>query len=156
MSLGSRAFEINNRWASVALAATVAMALIACNHNAKDDSQIPETRHPDWETLQSTIVSYDQGRADETRRMTMAALNTFRYLSQNHSGDRIGEESLYYVGRIYYDIRDYHDARLAFYQFREAYPESEFLPTVANLEAEMDADTKKYNDWIDESRVGAK
>ena len=107
-----------------------------------------EINDPDYPTLLVAKKEYKKGKADESGRETSSALIKFRGLTQAHSDDLIGEESLFYVGRIYYDMRDYHDARITFMRFRENYPESEFLPTIDLLDEEMKKDLGAYKTWV--------
>lgn len=124
-----------------------------CLKNTKNDLGFPEANDPDWKVLRENVIAYGKARGAVNNHNLLLVQSNFRVLTENHTGDRIGDEALYYVGRIYYDIRDYHDARRIFRAHRELYPSSPFGPTIDELEAEMKADTERYHEWLNKSRT---
>ncbi len=118
-----------------------------------ENPAVPESGLPDWSVLRATVAEYESCRADADQRSLMIVQNKFRDLNEKNSRNRIGDEALFYVGRVYYDIRDYHDARVTFLRHRDFFPSSEFGPTIAKLEEEMNRDTARYREWLDRTRT---
>ncbi|MEK8023707.1 MAG: hypothetical protein AAB229_07860, partial [Candidatus Hydrogenedentota bacterium] len=96
---------------------------------------------------------YEASRSEIEGRSAIVVQSKFRDLLGNHGSDRIGDEALYYVGRMYYDVRAYHDARVTFMRHREKFPDSEFAPTIQSLEQEMQRSDAEYKRWLDENRT---
>lgn len=142
-----------HRGLAVVVAAGLGAVLCGCQMPGQTSSNlIPETQSPDWVTLRATVKEYEAACNEQDARNLSIAQNTFNHLVELHSSDRIGDEALYYVGRIYYDQRAYQDARRVFLRHKEDYPNSEFAPTIAKLEAEMDRDLTAYREWVEEQR----
>jgi TolA-binding protein len=121
----------------------------------QDPNSIPEAQGPDWIVLRDAVKEYESSRADIEQRSLVVVQGKFRALTDKHSHDRIGDEALYYIGRIYYDMRDYHDARITFIRHREFFPDSDFAGTITLLEKEMDRDSERYRQWLEESRAAS-
>lgn len=145
---------IMKRWTMVAGLVAVALSLGACTAHQKDDpNAIPEMKLADWKLLRETVQEYEATRVDPDQKNLLFVQQRFRALMADHSNNRIGEEALYFVGRIYYDMRAYHDARVTFTRHREFYQNSEFAPAIAKLTEEMDRDQARYRAWLEESRT---
>jgi TolA-binding protein len=145
---------IMKRWMMMACLVLIALAMGACTTHLKDDpNAIPEMKLADWKVLRETVQEYEASRVDPDQKNLLFVQQTFRTLLTNHSNNRIGEEALYFVGRIFYDMRAYHDARVTFTRHREFYQNSEFAPAIAKLTEEMDRDQARYRAWLEESRA---
>jgi len=145
---------IMKRWMMVAGLVAVALSLGACaSHRQDDPNAIPEMKLADWKILRETVREYEATRVDPDHKNLLNVQQKFRALLTDHSNNRIGEEALYFVGRIFYDIRAYHDARVIFARHREFYQNSEFAPAIAKLMEEMDRDQARYRGWLEESRA---
>jgi TolA-binding protein len=157
MGIAKFAGRLNVRVAAAGAAVLAALTFGACRPMTmtQDSNSIPEANDPDWMTLRDAVKEYESSRADIEQRSLTVVQGKFRALTDKHSHDRIGDEALFYIGRIYYDIRDYHDARLTFLRHRESFPDSEFAGTIALLEKEMDRDSERYRAWLEESRAAS-
>lgn len=113
---------------------------------------VPETASPDWAKLRSLVERYNGDRGGLDDRSTLSIQSDLVRLYEGHASDRIGDESLYYCGRISYDLRDYHTARTTFIKHKEQFRRSEFAATIVALEAEMDRNEVAYRRWLEESR----
>lgn len=134
------------------LLAILVVASTACMMRQNEVNTIPEVKHRDWAKLRANIKEYETVRTDPYHRSLLVVQSRLQALVDGHSNDRIGDEALYYVGRIYYDIRDYHDARVTFNRHRDFFPTSEFAPTIAALENEMARTDEEYQKWLEVSR----
>lgn len=142
------------RWMTAAVSAAVVLTLGACAAQRRSEpSALPEMKHADWNVLRETVREYEATRVDPERKNLLFVQQKFRALLTDHADNRIGEEALYYVGRIFYDMRAYHDARLAFNRHSEFYRDSDFAPAIARMMEEMDRDQERYRAWLDESRA---
>lgn len=158
VTMGIEKIKSGRTSGAVCAAFLVLLTAVACSPmTMKEDTSnsTPESQDPDWGTLRAAVKQYEASRADMEQRTLLIAQNKFRDLTDRHSNDRIGDEALYYIGRIYYDMRDYHDARLTFIRHKEYFRNSEFASTIAQIEKEMDADTERYHQWLEESRAAS-
>jgi len=142
-------FRISSR---ILLVVLVVVSTACMMRKSEQATTIPEVKHRDWATLRTKIKEYETVRADPYQRSLLVIQSQLQALVDGHSNDRIGDEALYYVGRIYYDIRDYHDARVTFNRHRDFFPTSEFAPTIAALENEMARTDEEYQKWLEVSR----
>lgn len=149
--------RIRSAACAIAPAALLAAALLvgACDRTMtqRDPNAIPEMASPDWKTLRGLVKQYESTRAEIEQRSVTVIQSKFSDLVSTHGSDRIGDEALYYVGRIYYDMRDYHDARVTFAHHKEIFTKSEFTPTILQLEAEMNKNKADYEAWLNQSRT---
>lgn len=134
----------------------LAIATTGCQANlpvvGAASSDIPEAASPDWQRLRELVARYTGNRGGNDERMILTIQNDFLHLYENHGSDRIGDEALYYHGRISYDLRDYFQARSTFSRHKEQFRRSEFASTILALEAEMDRGDAEYRRWLEESR----
>lgn len=145
----------SRRAAGILLGAAVAIGLSGCQEmmfSKNNPNLAAETQTKDWNYLRESVKQYEAARTDLDQRSMLVVQNRFRSLMDRHSANKIGEEALFYVGRIYYDMRDYHDARTVFLKHKEAYPRSSFRETIERLEAEMDKDHERYKEWLKQNR----
>lgn len=138
----------------------LAGGLMACQTlgqaaNANAASGIPEMQSPDWAKLRQYVTDYDNNRGGMENGATLVIQQNFLKIYDNHAHDRIGDEALFFFGRISYDLRDYHTARVTFTKHREQFRASEFTPTITALEAEMDRNEVEYRQWLENSRGSA-
>lgn len=138
---------------ALAFAALTATSCTTQTPSADEALLIPEVKHPDWAKLRLQVREYEATRADADGRSLLVAQSQLQSLVDGHSNDRIGDEALYYVGRIYYDIRDYHDARMTFVRHNDMFPRSQFIPTIQALENEMAKSDAEYRSWLEASRT---
>ncbi|HBW46396.1 TPA: hypothetical protein DEF17_00490 [bacterium] len=137
----------------ISLGITISLSSCQTPGQPNDIATIPEAKLADWSKLRSLVKDYDACRADADQRNVLIIQNGFRELTERNSNNKIGDEALYYVGRIYYDIRDYHDARVTLIKHKEIYTDSEFSAAIVRLEAEMDKDAAAYQEWLDHTRT---
>ncbi len=136
----------------VAIAALTGTACQGPLQTTALNRDVPETASPDWAKLRTLVERYNGSRGGLDERMSLAIQSDFTRLYDGHANDRIGDEALYYSGRISYDLRDYHTARTTFIKHKEQFRRSEFASTIVALEAEMDRNEVAYRRWLEESR----
>lgn len=136
----------------------LALAAIGCQSPlpmTAANSAVPETASADWPVLRSLVTRYEGNRGGVHDQVFLTLQSDFSKIYENHANDRIGDEALYYYGRIAYDLRDYHTARVTFRKHREQFRQSEFTSTITLLEAEMDRSDAEYRRWLEESRAAS-
>lgn len=101
--------------------------------------------------LASAIEQYEACRLASDQRKLFFVQQRFRLFSENNA-NAAADTALFYVGRIYYDVGDDHNARITFLRHKRDFPRSSFRDEISGFEADMDARLDRYRAWLEESR----